>query len=665
MNSDRDGFLLGTPTPVDKSSYAKVLSVWNAIKADTTAIRSALKGGGPSRNSAAFSDKQVDKLAAKIGSSVASARSNRERGSSAPAMAAAMVAAARPRRERMQGRIPDSHPEAPAGPVRGANGRFLPRGSAPTDSPAEEGKKQRGWLKRLLGIGKTDEEKAEQKNGLLSGGAGTIADGVGTAAEGAAELDPALMAVKELKDAVAPLATVGKGLFKFVLRPMMLAGRWLFKKGANTDKGKAAIAWQKKIWKELRELNKKGPGGEGGRGLMGAIAPLLAGLLPLAMGAIGALVSGVIASLPLLAVAAAGAIGFAIGSWINDKFGPQIVDAMVAVADTMKDGWAKVQKGWEGITGFVTDIFEAIAQKFGIATEFVGDMLDKGSEIATNVGNRASSAGGDLLDMGKNLIGKGSKQNRAALEGAATSAGITNPKERAMFMAQMGHESGGFRSMEESFNYKTPEQLMAVSATAREKGPAAVQAAMAAGPDAVAELMYGGRMGNTAPGDAAKFKGRGFTQLTGKDNYAAAGKALGVDLVKNPELASDPAMAGKIATWYWKSKGLSGAAQAGDVASVTKGINNGTNGIEDRMARYQAELAAGGGVAARPGTTGATAALPSGSMTVPAMAEVRTPIGAPDGGKGTTVTVMKDPVTQNVGDRTIAHVATGGMGGAG
>jgi putative chitinase len=83
-------------------------------------------------------------------------------------------------------------------------------------------------------------------------------------------------------------------------------------------------------------------------------------------------------------------------------------------------------------------------------------------------------------------------------------------------------------------------------------------------------------MGNTEAGDGYKFRGRGFTQLTGKDNYAAAGKALGMDLLSNPDAAADPANAAKISAWYWKSR-MSSKGAGEDVTKATKLVNGGTS----------------------------------------------------------------------------------------
>lgn len=179
----------------------------------------------------------------------------------------------------------------------------------------------------------------------------------------------------------------------------------------------------------------------------------------------------------------------------------------------------------------------------------------------------------------------GAARNRAVMIAEMLRAGITDLREQAMLLAQVDHESAGFSRLEESFRYSSADRLMAISATARAKGRPAVEAAIAAGPAAVAELMYGGRLGNTAPGDGYKYRGRGFIQLTGKDNYAAAGKALGVDLVNRPDLAAQPEIAARIALWYWRSRvGTLGAS--GDVVAVTKRINGGTIGLDDRARLY-------------------------------------------------------------------------------
>ncbi|MDD5033276.1 MAG: hypothetical protein PHE55_00845 [Methylococcaceae bacterium] len=187
-----------------------------------------------------------------------------------------------------------------------------------------------------------------------------------------------------------------------------------------------------------------------------------------------------------------------------------------------------------------------------------------------------------------------SAERKSALIAEMHQAGIKDPTEQAVFLSQMEHESSGFTHMRESFAYRSADRIMEVSKTARKAGRPAVEAAIDEGPEAVGNLMYDGRMGNTEPGDGFKYRGRGFTQLTGRANYEAAGRDLGIDLVGSPELAEEPATAARIATWYWRTRNLGAPARRGDVGEVTRRINGGSNGLADRQARferYQRELA--------------------------------------------------------------------------
>lgn len=133
---------------------------------------------------------------------------------------------------------------------------------------------------------------------------------------------------------------------------------------------------------------------------------------------------------------------------------------------------------------------------------------------------------------------------------------INTPLRRCHFWAQAAHESGGFKFMHEVW------------------GPTDVQ------------KRYEGRkdLGNTKTGDGYLFRGRGIFQLTGRANYLDMGKKLGIDLVGDPELAAQPDIALEIACMYWKSRKLNVPADADDVVGVTKKINGGTNGLQDRKA---------------------------------------------------------------------------------
>ena len=170
--------------------------------------------------------------------------------------------------------------------------------------------------------------------------------------------------------------------------------------------------------------------------------------------------------------------------------------------------------------------------------------------------------------------------------------GITAPIDQAMFIAQVGHESGGFRQIIESLNY-TSGALVAVfgkritQQQAKALGRTATQPARQ---DAIANLVYANRLGNKAAGDGWKYRGRGLIQITGLDNYRACGAALKLDLVTKPELLELELQAARSAAWFYTSKGC--MAYGADVYRVTQIINGGLNGIDDRKVRYNKARAA-------------------------------------------------------------------------
>lgn len=129
---------------------------------------------------------------------------------------------------------------------------------------------------------------------------------------------------------------------------------------------------------------------------------------------------------------------------------------------------------------------------------------------------------------------------------------ITTPLRMAHFVAQIAHESGSFLYVEEIADGSAYEGR--------------------------------GDLGNTAPGDGKRFKGRGLIQLTGRANYARYGNDCGLDCVDNPEqVASDPFAAVDVACWYWNEREINRLADADDVKVVTRAINGGYNGLDDRM----------------------------------------------------------------------------------
>jgi putative chitinase len=165
--------------------------------------------------------------------------------------------------------------------------------------------------------------------------------------------------------------------------------------------------------------------------------------------------------------------------------------------------------------------------------------------------------------------------------------------EQAAFIAQGMHESSNFTSMEEGLFYRTPERIRAV--WPRRFPTVADAAPFARNPQALANKVYGGRMGNVAAGDGWKFRGRGVFQLTGKDNYRLASDALGLDFVNDPDQVAKPVAASFTAAWFWDKSGCREALQSGGIDATTRVINGGLNGAEDRRKHFAECLAALGG----------------------------------------------------------------------
>lgn len=172
---------------------------------------------------------------------------------------------------------------------------------------------------------------------------------------------------------------------------------------------------------------------------------------------------------------------------------------------------------------------------------------------------------------------------------AARRANITTRDELANFMAQLSHESGGMNQLEESFRYTRGIDQIPVQSAFREGRETLEHARLAAledRPQELARLMYGGRMGNDDAGDGYLYRGRGFTQLTGEENYRSAGAALGLDLATDPGLAANLENAARISVWYWQERVPQ--ADRDDVSAATVAINGGVIGLRDRHERFDA-----------------------------------------------------------------------------
>ncbi|WP_426237528.1 glycoside hydrolase family 19 protein [Pseudomonas sp. TWP3-2] len=469
---------------------------------------------------------------------------------------------------------------------------------------------------------------------------------------------------------------------------------------------------------------------------------------------VGGIVGGVLGMLGGPAGAIAGAmvgdaLGGMVGEWLStvdlEAIPGKIGDAFISLKDGALDAataaFSFVSDGFKGFLDVQAKAFEAVGQWIKGAWKDATDavlgvkdtVMDKVQDGKDYVADKATS----VADAGSNVLYKatggkfGSSSSNAAkdqLIQAMDAGGITDPKSKAMLMANVDHESGGFKKSEENLNYSA-KRLQEVFPKYYKDADSA--RADAGNPEAIANKVYGGRMGNKDPGDGYKFRGRGALQLTGRAQYEEMGKKLGVDLVNNPELAADPKYSAQIAVQHWKSSGADKAAQAGDMDKARKLTNGGTNGLADVKKKYEetylaqakagdltptrrademkvaAPAAVGTAVASTMATVaspktlaGAQAATPIGIMAptqprpvtvanssvpatlaapkvasyapaaadasqvkIPSMAEVKAPPPGAGGGKdGATTVNLEAPLSQNVGDRSIAHASAGGIG---
>lgn len=170
------------------------------------------------------------------------------------------------------------------------------------------------------------------------------------------------------------------------------------------------------------------------------------------------------------------------------------------------------------------------------------------------------------------------------LNAAMNRFGIVTSARIAAFIAQVGHESGQLTCVVENLNYGAPGLM----ATWPSRFPTALAAQVARQPQKIANIAYASRMGNgdSSSGDGWTFRGRGLIQITGRSNYQACGGALGVDLIGNPDLLTQPQYAALSAAWFWASNGLNTLADAGSFSIITQRINGGQNGAADRQALY-------------------------------------------------------------------------------
>ena len=164
---------------------------------------------------------------------------------------------------------------------------------------------------------------------------------------------------------------------------------------------------------------------------------------------------------------------------------------------------------------------------------------------------------------------------------------IDTPMRQAAFIGQCGHECGQFKVLEENLNYRAATLLKLFPRTPRRAWGFTPEEAAAyeRQPKKIANRIYGNRMNNRdeASGDGWRFRGRGCIQLTGSANYHHASKALGVDFIMEPDQVATPKYAAMTAGWFWNTHKINQFADVQDWVTMTKRINGGTIGLDDRI----------------------------------------------------------------------------------
>jgi putative chitinase len=219
----------------------------------------------------------------------------------------------------------------------------------------------------------------------------------------------------------------------------------------------------------------------------------------------------------------------------------------------------------------------------------------------------------------EHLIAAGIKRDVAErwlphVQAAMTRFGINTKNQVAGWLAQTAHESAGYTALTENLNYsadtmavvwptrfaeqepdpKRPGKTRAKKDAKGKNIPNRFAQALHRKPEMIANAVYSNRMGNgnIESGEGWLYRGRGLKQLTGKFNHQQCSAGLGVDLVANPDLLLDPQYAAASAAWFWATNKCGPLADSGDFVGLTKKINGGTIGLEDRQKRYKAVLAA-------------------------------------------------------------------------
>ena len=169
---------------------------------------------------------------------------------------------------------------------------------------------------------------------------------------------------------------------------------------------------------------------------------------------------------------------------------------------------------------------------------------------------------------------------------------INTPQRVAAFVAQCAHESGGFRALKENLNYKAATLRKIFPKYFPDDATANHYASLPNKQEAIANRVYGGRMGNgpEASGDGFRYCGRGLIQLTGKQNYQNFADSIETPVEDIPEFLATFEGAVQSACWFWEANNLNQWADKGDILTLTKRINGGTIGLDDRIKHYEHAL---------------------------------------------------------------------------
>ena len=169
---------------------------------------------------------------------------------------------------------------------------------------------------------------------------------------------------------------------------------------------------------------------------------------------------------------------------------------------------------------------------------------------------------------------------------------INTAQRIAAFVAQCAHESGGFTTLKENLNYRAPTLRKIFSKYFVSDAMAQEYASKPDKQAAIANLVYANRMGNGGPetGDGYRYCGRGLIQLTGKDNYTWFAESIEISVEEAAQYLETFEGAAQSACWFWETNNLNRFADTGDILNLTKKINGGTIGLEDRVKHYEHAL---------------------------------------------------------------------------